>query len=141
MSQQMRDPNFQGFIRELHTVVGLHRVPSVADSFKEKYRLEIVVLLDMLNRLGLCALPTSIHPDAPQQCDLCGESLLEYRWFADCEHGPHGEWGNLCQSCFLEHGGSIGWGHGQLYLQTQDKRWRLIAGSDPSEVEPQENPD
>jgi hypothetical protein len=127
----MRDPDWTAFIDDLGRSFLFHRVEGAADGFKRKYRLETIVLLDMLNRVGLFGSPTSFHPDPPESCDLCGRTLVEYRWFADCQHGPQGEWSNLCQPCFIERGGSLGWGRGQLYLQTDDRRWRLVVGGDP----------
>jgi hypothetical protein len=131
----MDDPDLSAFLTDLSRAVLFHKVEGPADSFKRKYRREIIVFLSMLHHVDLFGSPTSIHPDPPETCDLCGGSLAAYRWFVDGQHGPRGEWGNLCQSCFIKTGGSLGWGRGQLYLQMPDKRWRLVAGGDPSETD------
>jgi hypothetical protein len=131
----MDDPNFPAFLEDLSRAVLFHKVEGAADSFKRKYRREIIVLLSMLHHVDLFGSPTSVHPDPPENCDLCGGSLTDYRWFVDGQHGQQGEWGNLCQPCFIERGGSLGWGRGQLYLQTSIGQWRSVAGGDPSHTE------
>jgi hypothetical protein len=127
----MHDPDWGSFINDLSRAFLFQKVDGLAGDFQRKYRREIISLLTMLEAVDLFGSPTSDHPDPPTNCDLCGRSLTDYRWFADCEHGARGEWGNLCQSCFIAHGGSLGWGRGQLYMQTGDGQWRHVVGADP----------
>lgn len=42
-------------------------------------------------------------------CDLCHENKAEY----DARLPMIGSWANLCQSCFILHGCSLGLGKGQ----------------------------
>jgi hypothetical protein len=127
----MEDLDWNAFFTDLSRAVLFSKVDGVPDQFKRKYRREVIVLLNMLQYVGLFGSPTSDHPDPSENCDLCGGTLTKSRWFADCAHGPGGEWGNLCQSCFIDHGGSLGWGRGQLYMLTDDRHWRLVVGGDP----------
>jgi hypothetical protein len=90
-----------------------------------------VVLFDMLSRVGLIGGENTEHSDPPEHCDICSRRLLDYRWFVDGEQ-QSGEWANMCLPCFVEHGDSIAWGHGQLYLQGPDQAWRMISGGDSS---------
>jgi hypothetical protein len=122
------DPDLSAFLTDLSQAVLFHKFEGTADNFKRKYRREIIVFLSMLHHVGLFGSPTSYHPDPPKSCDLCGGSLAAWRWFVNGQHGPGAEWGNLCQACFINAGGSLGWGRGQLYLQMPDGRWLLVAG-------------
>jgi hypothetical protein len=119
------------FIDDLCRAVLFHRVEGVTDKFTREHRQEIIVLLSMLNRVGLVGSRTSLHFAPPDSCDLCGKPVSKYQWFADCQHGDEGEWGSLCQPCFIERGGALGWGRGQLYLQTESGEWRLVVGGNP----------
>jgi hypothetical protein len=129
----MKDSDFDKFFDDLVKAMLFHRVEGFAERFKNKYRQEIIVLLDMLDRVGLVGAATALHPDPPHECDLCNRNLKEYRWFVDGQTAS-GEWANMCQPCFIDHGGAIGWGHGQLYLQVGD-HWRLVSGNDPAALE------
>jgi hypothetical protein len=129
----MDDINWPAFFDGLNRAVLFHKVEGISTSFTRQHRQEIIVLLSMLNRVGLIGSPTSLHFAPPDHCDLCGIPVLNYQWFADCEHGEEGEWGSLCQPCFIERGGALGWGHGQLYLQTHSGEWRLVVGANPQD--------
>ena len=131
----MDDPDLSAFLTDLSRAVLFHKVEGVADHFKRKYHREIIVLLSMLHHVDLFGSPTSYHPDPPESCDLCGGSLGAWRWFVVGQHGPGGERSNLCQPCFINAGGSLGWGRGQLYLQNPNRRWLLVAGGDPPDAQ------
>jgi hypothetical protein len=59
-------------------------------------------------------------------CDLCERSFVPLRYMIDA-HLPSGGGANVCAKCFLEFGGTLGTGRGQLYEATEDG-WLYIAG-------------
>ncbi|AXT70282.1 hypothetical protein ACEV8X_03295 [Vibrio parahaemolyticus] len=68
--------------------------------------------------------------DEVTECDLCGCDLQTQRFLIDGSMKPSGfsPWAYMCESCFETEGAGIGWGIGQLYEKTSDKRWLLVAG-------------
>jgi len=129
----MKDPDWGGFIDALCQATVLHRRKELVDVFRHQYKQELFVLLDMLERVGIVGADTSLHIDPPTECDLCGSAFSHHRWFIDGGVDGTGAWANMCPSCFVEKGHSIGWGSGQLYLNAGEGRWRLVAGGDPVE--------
>lgn len=76
--------------------------------------------------------------DEVTECDLCGCDLQTQRFLIDgsINHGGYSPWAYMCESCFETEGTGIGWGSGQLYEKTADKRWLLVAGFASEENEP-----
>ncbi len=101
------------------------------DAFRQAYRCELFELFDMLRGVGLIGGDSDVYADDPDTCDLCSDDLGESRWFVDGATRS-GEWANMCPTCFVKQGQSLGWGHGQLYSRTNDDRWRLVVGGDPA---------
>ncbi|WP_421567340.1 endonuclease NucS domain-containing protein [Stenotrophomonas sp. PD6] len=67
---------------------------------------------------------------ASEYCDICGCSLAEEKYMVDGSISGEGAWGFMCADCFHTHGTRIGWGFGQLYLNTNEG-WLLVAGAPP----------
>ena len=127
----MGEPDYQGFWEALPHVAMLSRRSELQEGFRREHREVVLSLLSMLHRLGLVWGATSLHPSPPGECDLCGAALRDQQLFVEGQAA--GElWGNMCASCFLADGHSVGWGKGQLYLNIGDGAWRLVAGGDPA---------
>lgn len=82
--------------------------------------------------------------DNPENCDLCGASLLQEEFLVDGEAkgteqisvpsgGSMGQWAYMCATCFANRGVAIVWGHGQLYQRQENGSWLLVAGFPPEE--------
>lgn len=126
----MKEPDYQAFWSALPHVSILRGRPDLQEAFRREYREEIIGFLTMLHRLGLVWGATRLHPEPPGECDLCGAALKDCQLFVEGVT-PDGLGANMCPSCFLEEGHSIGWGKGQLFLNKGDGRWRMVAGGDP----------
>jgi hypothetical protein len=126
----MQEANYEAFWNALPQVSILRSRPDLQEEFRRAYREEIIGLLSMLHRLGLVWGATTLHPEPPCECDQCASQLADVPYFVD-GRAPHGGWANMCPRCFLEDGHSIGWGKGQLYVNSFDGSWRLVAGGNP----------
>ena len=74
-------------------------------------------------------------------CDKCGDSLKSHKYMIDGSVRGSTVWGNYCSNCYAEFGRGIGWGHGQLYMQTRGKRWLLVGGFPPDDSVGREDAD
>lgn len=96
----------------------------------ESYKAEIAVLLVGLRAAKITG-RNEIPLDAAENCDLCGLNLKQTTLYVDGATGGMGApWANMCIACFLERGGGIGWGLGQLYSH-DGAHWHCIGGGNP----------
>lgn len=70
--------------------------------------------------------------NAPDVCDICQFPLAEEKFMINGAVCNGEIWANMCGECFLTYGMKIGWGHGQLYLNTT-KGWLLVGGFESEE--------
>jgi len=61
---------------------------------------------------------------APSKCDLCSGSVGKTFYDARMKSG---QWANVCQSCFVLHGISLGVGYGQKY-EEREGAWIKTSG-------------
>jgi hypothetical protein len=95
-----------------------------------KYKAEIAMLLVGL-RIAQVTGRNEIPVDPAQTCDLCGLNLEEMTLYVDgATDGMGSPWANMCIGCFLERGGGVGWGVGQLYSHN-GTHWHCIGGGNP----------
>ena len=95
-----------------------------------RFKAEIAMLLIGLSA-GLVTGRNEIPTDAAEKCYLCGLKLEETTLYIDGAVGGMGApWANMCVTCFLEQGGGIGWGVGQLYSH-DGTNWHCIGGGNP----------
>lgn len=66
----------------------------------------------------------------PTHCDLCRRSLSKDKYMIDGAVKDLGGWACMCAECFDKRGEKIGWGHGQLYLRSENG-WLTVAGFPP----------
>jgi hypothetical protein len=125
----MREPNYDGFWKALPDAALCRDEWDINEGFRHSYREEIIGLLNMLHRLGLVWGATALHPEPPSSCDLCGCGLTERQTFVDGVTAD-GRWAIMCPKCFIEEGLAIGPLTGQLYLQVEAGKWRMVVGSD-----------
>lgn len=120
------------FLDALRSAAVLAAQDNLRREFVHVYREDILGLLGQLQRLSLAGGATRLHPAPPHSCDICDGAISGSSFFVDGRRGD-GAWANQCAGCFLEDGGGIGWGIGQLYWATDAGGWRLIAGQNPDE--------
>lgn len=125
----MNEPDYQGFWNALPDAALCAGDWAVNEGFRSRYREEIVGVLNMLHRLGLVWGATALHPRPPGECDLCRRELAQCQMFVDGVTDDSG-WAIMCPTCFFEHGLAIGPLTGQLYLQVEPGKWRLVVGTD-----------
>lgn len=53
-------------------------------------------------------------------CDVCRGPFGNVMYDARTQSG---QWGNLCQGCFKQHGEGLGEGKGQKYRRQKDGTW------------------
>lgn len=125
----MRDPDYDGFWNALPNAALCRGEWDINEGFRHRYREEIIGVLNMLHRLGLVWGATALHPQPPDECDLCGCRLRDQQLFVDGVT-EDSRWAIMCARCFMEHGLAVGPSTGQLYLQVAEGKWRLVVGSD-----------
>jgi hypothetical protein len=64
----------------------------------------------------------------PVQCHICGIHLATQKYFVDGRRKSNSGWACMCPDCFSEHGESVGWGIGQLYLNQGNASWLQVGG-------------
>ena len=72
-----------------------------------------------------------IVPDGPSECDFCGRSFANRKYWIDGRIKDDILWANMCSGCFLQRGEGLGWGQGQLFAKQNGGVWLLVAGFDP----------
>jgi len=127
----MKGPDYQGFWDALPDAALCRDDWAANEGFRKRYREEIVGLLSMLHRLGLVWSATNLHPSPPEECELCSCKLADRQMFVDGVTDDSG-WAIMCPACFFDQGLAIGPLTGQLYLQVDPGKWRLVVGSDTS---------
>ena len=125
----MKEPDYKAYWDALSHVSVLSNRPDIQDAFRREYREEILGNLSWLYKLGLVWGATSLHPDPPDACELCGTGCADCQVMVDGITAA-GEWAHMCPKCFLESGQGVGPGTGQLYLNVGNGNWRLVAGGD-----------
>ena len=68
---------------------------------------------------------------APDDCNICKESLIAQKYIVDGKSKTHNRWLFMCEECFLTHGAAIGWGFGQLFLREGQRKWLLVGDFSP----------
>lgn len=131
----MSRADYEGFWAKLPHMVVLASDSEALSAFRHQYREEVMGLLSMLHRIGLFGGATNLHAAPPHDCDSCGAELMDFQWFIEGRGAVVGTWMNMCPTCYLARGHSIGWGAGQLYLQVAGGAWRLVCGGDPESSE------
>lgn len=75
------------------------------------------------------------YSDAPDVCDICKFPLSDEKFLIDGVLHDNHVWANMCGDCFCAYGTKIGWGYGQLYLNTA-KGWLLVGGFESDNFDP-----
>jgi hypothetical protein len=97
----------------------------------QKYKTEIAMMLVGLRAAQITG-RNDIPADPAESCDLCGLKLKEMTLYVDGAVGAMGApWASMCIACFLDQGGGIGWGVGQLYSYN-GANWHCIGGGNPA---------
>lgn len=74
----------------------------------------------------------NIYDSGPECCDLCHKIFKNEKYLIDCQIKNISTWAYMCEECFSSEGKGIGWGTGQLYMNTKDG-WLLVGGFPPEE--------
>lgn len=98
------------------------------------FRAELAMLLVGLRKAEITG-SNERPPDPAEACDACGTELEAGGLYVDGKLGDGGGmWANMCLTCFLAQGTSIGWGVGQLYAH-DGIGWQCIGGGNPQPPE------
>src|SRR3954451_25271415 len=97
----MSAPDYGGFWKALPDAALCRDDWDINEGFRHRYREEIIGVLNMLHRLGLVWGATALHPQPPEEYDLCQVSLADRKMFVD---GLTDDscWAVMCPKCFLE---------------------------------------
>jgi hypothetical protein len=125
----VKQPDYHGFWRALPDAALCRDDWDINERFRHQYREEIIGVLNMLHRLGLVWGATAVHPEPPSTCDVCECDLTNRQTFVDGMTADS-RWAIMCPKCFVEEGLAIGPLTGQLYLQIDAGKWRMVVGSD-----------
>jgi hypothetical protein len=125
----VNEPDYDGFWRALPDAALCRDEWDINEEFRRQYREEIIGVLNMLRRLGLVWGATALHPQPPEQCDFCHAALADHQMFVDGVTADSG-WAIMCAKCFFRDGLAIGPLTGQLYVQIESGKWRMVVGSE-----------
>lgn len=94
------------------------------------FRAELAMLLVGMRKAQIIG-SNERPPDPAEACDACDTELKVSGLYVDGKlQDGGGMWANMCLTCFLEQGTSIGWGVGQLYAY-DGVGWQCIGGGSP----------